>query len=124
MKTIRKWFGKVGFTAIGVGVGVILAAGSGFAAVQLSRNSASDHSIDAVQATSSNVGSVDKEKSTVSGVDDRVGPDDRSGTSGPGSVAGDTGASRQLDGRYACTYRPHAAFRHCRGTNGLYRGWR
>ncbi len=88
MKTMRNWFGRVGFTAVGVGVGVILAAGSGFAAVQLSRNSASDHSIDAVQATSSHVGSVDKEKSAVSGADDRAGVDDRSGTSGTDDRAG------------------------------------
>ena len=81
MKTMRNWFGKVGFTAVGVGVGVILAAGTGFAAVQLSRNSASDHSIDAVQAVSSHVESIDKEKSAVSGADDRASVDDRSGAS-------------------------------------------
>jgi hypothetical protein len=88
MKTVRSLFGKVGFTAAGVGVGIILAAGSGFAAVQLSRNSASDHSIDAIQATSPSNFLVDREKSSVSVADDRVGPDDRMGAPGTDDTSG------------------------------------
>jgi hypothetical protein len=49
---------------------------------------------------------------------------DGSGTTDPGSVAGDTGARRKLDGGYARADKLYSSFRHCRGTNGLNRGWR
>jgi hypothetical protein len=70
MRTLRVLVGKVGFTAIGVGVGLILAAGSGAAAVQFTRSMASEHSINVVQPDLSHDGSVQKEDSSASRADD------------------------------------------------------
>jgi hypothetical protein len=70
MRTLRVLVGKVGFTAVGVGVGLILAAGSGAAAVHFTRSMANEHSIDVVQPDSSRDGSVQKEDSTASRTDD------------------------------------------------------
>lgn len=62
MGTIGRLIGKVGFTAVGVGVGLVVAAGSGAAAVHLSQTAAADHSIGVVQSVPSG--------------DDRVHPED------------------------------------------------
>jgi len=72
MRTVRGLIGKLGFTVIGVGAGLILAAGSGVAAVHLTQAAATEHSIAVVQSTSS---------------EDRVHPED-SNTSGTDDVAG------------------------------------
>lgn len=72
MNRLRGLIGKVGFTAIGVGVGLVFAAGSGAAAVHFSRTVASEHSISVVQSGSSHDGSVAEEDSSVSGADDTV----------------------------------------------------
>ena len=72
MRTASGLVKKVGFVAIGVGAGIILAAGSGFAAIQLSRNAAGNHSISAVQTASSQDKSVNKASPSVSGADDKV----------------------------------------------------
>ena len=71
MRTIQGLVSKLGFTAVGVVVGMILVAGTGAAAVQFTRTTASDHSIDAVQPASHD-SSVGKEDSSVSGADDIV----------------------------------------------------
>jgi hypothetical protein len=70
MKAIRVLVGKVGFTAVGVGVGLILAAGSGVAAVHLTKSMATEHAINVVQAASSHDGLT--KDSNVSGADDRI----------------------------------------------------
>lgn len=70
MRTLKALVGKVGFTAVGVGVGLILAAGSGVAAVHLTRSMASEHSINVVQPDLSHDGSVQKEDSSVSRAED------------------------------------------------------
>lgn len=70
MRTLRVLVGKVGFTAVGVGVGLILAAGSGAAAVQFTRSMASEHSINVVQPDSPRDGLVQKEDSTAGRTDD------------------------------------------------------
>lgn len=72
MKAIRVLVGKLGFTAVGVGVGLILAAGSGAAAIHFTQSVASEHAIKVVQAGSSHDGSTTREDSNVSGADDRV----------------------------------------------------
>ncbi len=72
MRTVRVLVGKLSFTAVGVGAGLILAAGSGAAAVHFTRTVASEHAINVVQAGSSHDGSVTREDSSVSGADDRV----------------------------------------------------
>jgi len=71
MGKLHGLIGKMGFTAVGVVTGMILVAGTGAAAVQFTRTTASDHSIDAVQSTSRD-SSVGKEDSSVSGTDDIV----------------------------------------------------
>lgn len=53
MGTIGRLIGKVGFTAVGVGVGLVVAAASGAAAVHLSQTAAADHSIGVVQSVPS-----------------------------------------------------------------------
>lgn len=70
MRTLKVLVGRVGFTAVGVGVGLILAAGSGAAAVHLTRSMASEHSITVVQPDLSHDGSVQKEDSSASRADD------------------------------------------------------
>jgi hypothetical protein len=70
MRTIQGLVSKLSFTAVGVVTGMILVAGTGAAAVQFTRTTASDHSIDAVQSPSTHDSSLGKEDSSVSGGDD------------------------------------------------------
>jgi hypothetical protein len=72
MRTIQGLVSKLSFTAVGVVTGMILVAGTGAAAVQFTRTTASDHSIDAVQSPSTHDSSLGKEDSSVSGGDDIV----------------------------------------------------
>ena len=72
MGKLHGLIGKMGFTAVGVVIGMILVAGTGAAAVQFTRTTASDHSIDVIQSPSSHDSSVGKEDSSVSGTDDIV----------------------------------------------------
>jgi hypothetical protein len=71
MRKVRQAVSKIGFMAIGVGAGVILAAGSGLAAVHMSQTAATEHSIEAVQ--------------TAAAGDDRVHPEDSSPSATPRS---------------------------------------
>jgi cytoskeletal protein RodZ len=72
MRTIQGLVSKLSFTAVGVVTGMILVAGTGAAAVQFTRTTASDHSIDAVQSPSTHDSSLGKEDSSVGGGDDIV----------------------------------------------------
>lgn len=72
MRKLQGLIGKLGFTAVGVVIGMILVAGTGAAAVQFTRTTASDHSIDVIQSPSSHDSSVGKEDSSVNGTDDVV----------------------------------------------------
>lgn len=72
MRTIQGLVSKLSFTAVGVVAGMILVAGTGAAAVQFTRTTASDHSIDAVQSPSTHDSSLGKEDSSVGGGDDIV----------------------------------------------------
>jgi cytoskeletal protein RodZ len=69
---LQKLVSKLGFTAVGVVVGMVLVAGTGAAAVQFTRTTASEHSIDVIQSPSSHDSSAGKEDSSVSGADDTV----------------------------------------------------
>jgi len=73
MRTVRGLIGKLGFTVIGVGAGLILAAGSGVAAVHLTQAAATEHSIAVVQSTSATEDRVHPEDSSTSGTDDVAG---------------------------------------------------
>lgn len=73
MRTVRGLIGKLGFTVIGVGAGLILAAGSGVAAVHLTQAAATEHSIAVVQSTSTPEDRVHPEDSSTSGTDDVAG---------------------------------------------------
>jgi len=68
---IQGFVGKLGFTAVGVVVGMVLVAGTAAAAVQFTRTTASDHSIDVIQTPSHDSSAV-KEDSRTSGADDIV----------------------------------------------------
>jgi hypothetical protein len=81
MRKVRQAVTKIGFMAIGVGAGVILAAGSGLAAVHMSQTAATEHSIDAVQ--------------TAAAGDDRVHPEDASPSATPRSDDDATEPARQ-----------------------------
>ena len=72
MRKLQGLVSRLGFTAVGVVMGMILVAGTGAAAVQFTRTTASDHSIDVIQSPSSHDSSVGKEHSSVSGTDDVV----------------------------------------------------
>jgi hypothetical protein len=67
MRKVRQAVSKIGFMAIGVGAGVILAAGSGLAAVHMSQTAATEHSIDAVQTAVAGGDRVHPEDSSPSG---------------------------------------------------------
>jgi len=70
MSKLQGLVSKLGFTAVGVVIGMILVAGTGAAAVQFTRTTASEHSIDVIQSSSSHDSSAGKEDSSVSGADD------------------------------------------------------
>ena len=73
MRTVRGLIGKLGFTVIGVGAGLILAAGSGVAAVHLTQTAATEHSIAVVQSTSTPEDRVHPEDASTRGTDDVAG---------------------------------------------------
>lgn len=70
-KKLQGMVGKLGFTAVGVVVGMVLVAGTAAAAVQFTRTTASDHSIDVIQSPSHD-SAVGIEDSRTSGADDIV----------------------------------------------------
>ena len=70
MSKLQGLVSKLGFTAVGVVIGMILVAGTGAAAVQFTRTTASEHSIDVIQSPSSHDSSAGKEDSSVNGADD------------------------------------------------------
>jgi Skp family chaperone for outer membrane proteins len=75
MRTVKRLVGKVGFTAVGVAMGITLAAGGAAAAVHVTGTMASGHAINVVQSNSSVDRSVGKEDSRVSGAVDKVSLD-------------------------------------------------
>jgi hypothetical protein len=74
MRTVQRLVGKVGFTAVGVAMGITLAAGGAAAAVHVTGTMANGHAINVVQSNSSVDPSVGKEDS-VSGSVDKVSLD-------------------------------------------------
>jgi hypothetical protein len=75
MRTVQRLVGKVGVTAVGLVMGLTLAAGSAAAAVHVTGTMASGHSINVAESNSSVDRSIGKEDSRVSGTFDRVSVD-------------------------------------------------
>ena len=115
MRTLQGFVGKLGFTAVGVVVGMVLVAGTGAAAVQFTRATASEHSIDVIQPLSSHDSSVGTEDSSVRGADDIVPEtpeanepaespeqaDDSSSSASKDSSTGSTGQKSSSDDKAA-----------------------
>jgi len=115
MRTLQGLIGKLGFTAVGVVVGMVLVAGTGAAAVQFTRTTASEHSIDVIQPLSSHDSSVGTEDSSIRGADDIVPEtpeanepaespeqaDDSSSSASKDSSTGSTGQKSSSDDKAA-----------------------
>jgi len=115
MSKLHGLIGKLGFTAVGVVVGMVLVSGTGAAAVQFTRTTASEHSIDVIQPLSSHDSSVGTEDTSVRGADDIVPEtpeanepaespeqaDDSSSSASKDSSTGSTGQKSSSDDKAA-----------------------
>lgn len=91
MRTVKGVISRVGFTAIGLGAGLVLAAGTGVAAVHMSQTAAEEHSITVAQPAPSADDRVHVEDAGAPGGDDAMrasASDDATGVAGTDDATG------------------------------------